>query len=66
MLKSLFGKVTFADLHLLDYILDRLQSSTSNIFHYLTPDVTYVKKLDMVARINEIPLQIYPLYSWIM
>jgi len=56
----------FADLHLLDYILHGLQSSTSNIFHYLTPDVTYVKKLDMVGRINEISLQIYALYSWIM
>jgi len=52
ILKSLFGTATINDLHELHNTLDSLQTSTSDIVHSLTNQVTFVKKLDTMARVN--------------
>jgi hypothetical protein len=52
ILKSLFGTATVNDLHELHNTLDILQTSTSDIVHSLTNHVTYIKKLDTMARVN--------------
>ena len=52
ILKSLFGTATVNDLHELHNTLDNLQTSTSDIVHSLTNQVTYIKKLDTMARVN--------------
>ena len=48
----MFGTATVNDLHLLHNTLDSLQTRTSDIVHSLSDQVTYVKKLDTMARFN--------------
>jgi len=52
ILKYLFGTATINDLPELHNTLDSLQTSTSDIVHSLTNQVTYVKKLDAMATVN--------------
>jgi len=52
ILKSLFGTATINDLHVLRNTLDSLQTSTSDIVHSLTNQITYVKKLDIMMRVS--------------
>ena len=52
ILKSLFGTATVNDLHELHNTLDSLQTSTSDVVHSLTDQVTYIKKLGTMARVN--------------
>ena len=52
VLQTLFGVATNSDIHLLHDTLNELQSSTSDIVHSLSSQVTYIKKLDVATKIN--------------
>jgi hypothetical protein len=52
VLKSLFGVSTISDIHLLHDTLNELQSRNSDIVHSLSSQVTYVKNLDTVTKVN--------------
>jgi hypothetical protein len=51
-LKSLFGVSTISDIYSLYDTRNELQSSNSDIVHSLTNQVTYVKNLDTVTKVN--------------
>ena len=44
VLKTIFGVATNSDIHLLHNTLNELQSSTSDVAHSVSNQVTYVKK----------------------
>ena len=52
VLKALFGTVTIADELQLHQTLDHLKSRNADIVHSLSDQVTYIKGLDHVARVN--------------
>ena len=52
ILKSLYVKATISDINSLHETLSNLQSSTSDIVHSLSNQITYVKKLDTATRLN--------------
>ena len=52
ILRTLFGTATLADLNKLHNTLHELEDKNSDIVHSLSNQVTYVKKLDTVTKIN--------------
>ena len=52
VLKTIFGFASNSDIHLLHNTLNELQSSTSDIAHSVSNQVTYVKKLDTATKVN--------------
>jgi CII-binding regulator of phage lambda lysogenization HflD len=48
----LFGTATISDIHQLHITLDEQQSKDADMVHSLSNQVTYVRKLDHVARVN--------------
>jgi hypothetical protein len=52
VLKTILGIATNSDIHLLHGTLNELQSSTSDIAHSLSNQVTYVKKLGRATKVN--------------
>jgi hypothetical protein len=51
-LRLLFGSATLADVEQLQETFDLLQSKNADIAHSLSDQLTYVKKLDTMTRIN--------------
>jgi hypothetical protein len=51
-LKFLFGAATDADVRSLHSALNELQCKNSDIVHSLSHQVTYIKQLDTITRIN--------------
>jgi hypothetical protein len=52
VLQHLFGVATNKDAHLLHDTFDILQSQNSDITHSVNDQLTYIKKLDTLAKIN--------------
>jgi len=55
-LKSVSGTATIHDINSLHETLNELQSTTSDIVLSLSNQITYVKKLDTVTRVNNIAI----------
>ena len=51
-METIFGIATNSDIHLLHNTLNELQSSTFDIAHSVSNQVTYVKKLDTATKVN--------------
>ena len=52
ILRTLFGTATLTDLHSLHKTLDELKSRESDIAHSLSRQISYIKNLDSIVKIN--------------
>jgi hypothetical protein len=52
ILKTVFGTATVSDVHMLQDVLTELRSQNSDMSHSLSSQITYVKKLDTIMKLD--------------